>query len=105
MDQDQNQPQASGSAPAGFPNDPTVPDIYAEGVAILTSPVDISLVFNRFMRNPPTSTPVGTVRMSPQQALITMKMIRKSLISFEKGHGKIHLAEALQSQLEISEEI
>jgi hypothetical protein len=75
----------------GYPNDPDVPDIYAEGVALNISFNAFSLIFNRIMRDPALPVPVAVVRVSPQQAAVMARLLRKSIRDFEAVAGKINI--------------
>lgn len=89
----------------GYPNDPSVPDVYAEGVAVQIGYTSIGLVFNRVTNHPPRITPVAVVRMSLQQALVTTQILRKALKDYEKNVGPLQVPHALLAELEIDEEL
>lgn len=89
----------------GYPNDPSVPDVYAEGVSIQIGYTSVGLIFNHITRQPPEVTPVAVVRMSLEQALVTTQVLRRALRDYQKNVGPLRIPQALMDQLDIDEEL
>lgn len=96
--------QSPKKAVAPIPNDPTIPDVYAEGVQMYVTYNSFSFVFNKGLGKPPDVLPVAVVRMSPQQAHLMMLILRKSLREYEKGVGEFKVPEQLLKSMEIEQE-
>ena len=85
----------------GLPNDPAVPDIYADGANIQVNLSGVNIIFTRSMKDPPTPVPVTVVRISAVQALILTQVLRKVLAAYEQQIGPIAIPDALLEALQI----
>lgn len=91
--------------PVSVPPDTTLPDLYADGVTVQAGYAGFALVFSKSSSNSAIPEPVGTVRMSPQQAFVMTQLLRKILKSYEGDIGKINIPEELFDTLEIEKEL
>jgi len=89
----------------GLPNDPAVPDIYADGANIQVNLSGVNIIFTRSMKDPPTPEPVTVVRISASQALILTQVLRKVLTAYEEKIGPIAIPDALLEALQIGREL
>jgi hypothetical protein len=81
-----------------------IPDIYADGVNIQAGYAGFTLIFTRTTTDPAAVTPVGIIRLSPQQALIMTDALRKGIATYRKEIGDINVPDALYEQLGIERE-
>lgn len=87
-----------------FPEDPMVPDIYADGAGLLAGLFGFSIVFTRSGNDPLAPTPLVVVRMSPQQALVLARQLTRVVGLYEDQIGKITLPEAFLQSLGVAQE-
>ena len=98
-------PSAAIPLQPGYPNDPDVPDMYAEGVGVLAGYNSFSLVFNRIAGDPASATPIAVVRVSPQQAKLMTMVLEKAIRDYEEAFGELRIPEQLVKQLGIEKEV
>ena len=98
-----HQPRKRETPP--IPHDPAIPDVYAEGVQLYVTYNSISFVFNKGLGKPYETLPVAVVRMSPQQAFLTMQISHKALKQYEDEVGKFQVPDQLLKELEIEREL
>jgi len=89
----------------GLPNDPAVPDIYADGANIQVNLSGVNIIFTRSMHDPPTPVPVTVVRISASQALILTQVLRQVLTMYQQQIGPIAIPDALLEILHIGREL
>ena len=90
---------------ADIPNDPNIPDMYAEGVAITITYNSVVFVLNKGQGTSQSPVPIGVVRMSPQQAYLVVQLLRKALKQYEVDAGKIPIPEQILKDLDIEREL
>lgn len=98
-------PDQAATIQPGYPNDPSIPDVYAEGVGILGGFNSYSLIFNRAAGDPLSSTPVAVIRVSPHQAKIMAMLLGKAVRDYETAFGALHIPEQVLRQLGLEQEI
>ncbi len=104
MEQRDDAPRKIEVAPtSAYPNDPSVPDVFADGLGVQLNYSAVSLVFTRVMKDPPIASPVAVVRISPQQALLISHVLRGMVATYEKQFGTIHIPDELAAALGVSE--
>lgn len=89
----------------GLPNDPAVPDIYADGANIQVTLGGVNIIFTRSMHDPPMPVPVTVVRISASQALILTQVLRRVLTTYQQQIGPIAIPDALLEALHIGREL
>jgi hypothetical protein len=106
LEQGDGQQRKSFNVQAVSPSpDPTVPDVYADGVTVQAGYAGFTLIFTRSMGDVSLPATVGIVRMSPQQSLVMTQLLRKILKSYEDDIGKISVPDELFESLEIEREL
>lgn len=97
--------QAARQQDVPFPDDPSIPDIYADGVRIYGAFQSFSFVFNKSLGDPNSNAPLAVVRMSPQQTFLMTQMLRKSLKQYVAEVGEIHVPPQILAELGIDMEL
>lgn len=78
-----------------FPDDPSVPDVYADGMAVTGGPTSFALLFTLTKGNPPEPKTVAVVRLSPQQLAVMAKILPQVIANYEANVGPVALPDAL----------
>ena len=80
-------------------------DIYTNGLQITSSPWDFTIEFFIRRSGDPKAAPdaLGTVRMSPQHALILARLLQKQVDIFQESVGRISLPPKLYNDLGLEE--
>jgi hypothetical protein len=88
-----------------YPNDPTVPDIFVEGVGIQLGLSSVSLVFNRATGYPPKMASVAVIRMTLPQALVMVQVMRRGLKDYQSKVGPIFVPGQMLEPLNLDTEL
>ncbi len=79
----------------GLPTDPSVPDLYADAVAVQVNLSNINLIFSLSKGEPAVQVPVGVVRLSPPQAFFLVQSLRRAVLAYQEQVGVIPIPDAL----------